>query len=44
MVHGLTADKKKTKCMGNKEILKIILCNNHYYLNFKVGLSDDSKK
>ena len=36
----------KTKGMGNTEImiLKIILWNNHYYLNFNVGVSDDNKK
>ena len=31
-----------TKDVENIEntILKIILCNNHYYLNFNVGLSN----
>ena len=43
MMHGLAADKI-TKGIGNMKImiLKIFLCNNLDYLNFNVGLSDDS--
>ena len=37
-----------TKCTdgkhGNYDLTVIILLNNHYDLNFNVGLSDDSKK
>ena len=43
MVHGFAADK----CRGNTEFMIltiIVLWNNQYYLNFNVGLSDNSKK
>ena len=39
-VHGLAADNKNKVYME----LMIFLWNNHYNLNFNVGLSDNSKK
>ena len=45
MVHGLAADNNNKGYRKHENmILKIIIWNNHYYLKFKVGLSDDSKK
>ena len=45
MMRGLAADKNNKGYWKYKiMILKIFLCNNLDYLNFNVGLSDDSRK